>query len=87
MPRELIEEPSETRTRANPAAAALHRRRAVDKFIAEALVIALAMIVLNELPDGPSQVALPCTTRIPASSKSRRTGRRHFRSRSQISTR
>ena len=55
----VVQQPAETLTTPNPTAADLHGRRAVDEFVPEALVIALAVIVLYELADRPSQVALP----------------------------
>ena len=42
----------------NPMGAS-HWRRTVDEFVAETLVMALAVIVLDKLADRPSQVALP----------------------------
>jgi hypothetical protein len=55
----VVQQSAETLTTPNPTAADLHGRRAVDEFVPEALVIALAVIVLYKLADRPSQVALP----------------------------
>ena len=54
----VVQEPAETLTTPNPTAANLHGPRAVDEFVPEALVIALAVIVLDKLADRLSQVAL-----------------------------
>lgn len=49
----IIEESTKTLATANPTHA-LRRRRTVDEFVPEPLVIALAMIVLHELGEGSS---------------------------------
>ena len=49
----IIEESTKTLATANPTHA-LRRRRPVDEFVPEPLVIALAMIVLHELGEGSS---------------------------------
>jgi len=54
----VVEQPAETRTTENPAIAP-GRRRAVDAFIAESRMMAFAMVVLDELVQGPPEVALP----------------------------
>ena len=51
----IIEEPAKTLTTAN-AADLLHRGCAVDQFVTKALVIALTVVVLDELRDRPAEM-------------------------------
>ena len=53
----VIEKPAEALTTANPTAA-MNRRRAVNEFVAEPLVIPLLVIVCNELGDRPAEMTV-----------------------------
>jgi hypothetical protein len=50
----IVEQFANRLTPLNPTAADFHSRRAVDEFAPEALVIALAVVVLATLADRPS---------------------------------
>jgi len=53
----IIEEPAEPLMSVNPMAA-IDRRRAIDEFVAEALVIPFPVVMCDELRDRPPEMTV-----------------------------